>query len=189
MKRFCALLVMVFLTGCSSSVSIQGWQSELETYIANQENGDASFLRDPAGESRHKRFAVLGASSPDKSSDVAGVLVGRPEFQGKHWLVFLVAAVKQREVQDIRVAMVSDDGPKRQWIWSEENSNALTSYRKFHESRWRRLDAVRTDAPIDAGLFPPDDDVYQFGSAGNTAWVTERNSGSRWTMVMSSGKE
>jgi hypothetical protein len=188
MKPISLLAMILLLAGCSRSVSMQGWQSNLETYVTHEANGDVSFLRDPAGDARHKRFAALGNLSPDDATDVSGIFLGRTSVHGQNWLVFVVASVKQREVEDIRVAMASDDGGTRQWIWSEENSAALETYNKYRESRWRRLDPVRTEPPIESGLFPPDEDIYRFEFAGNTAWVTERNSGARWTIVLPGAK-
>lgn len=181
-----ALLTLLIATlgGCAGSVSMQGWQDEFESYVANYESGDVSFLRDPGGESRHKRFAVLGDLSPDKSTEVCGAFLGRSTVQGRPWLVFVVAQVKQRDVEDIRVAMASDDHPTRQWIWSQENDAALNTYKRYRESRWRNLDPTREQSPIEPGLFPPDEDIFRFEFAGNTAWVSERNSGARWTIVL-----
>jgi hypothetical protein len=188
MKLAALIVLAVILAGCSGSVSVNGWQNGFETHVANQANGDVSFLRDPAGDARHKRFAIIGDLSPDKATDVSGAFLGRSAVQGRPWLVFIVASVKQHEVQDIRVAMASDDGGKRAWIWSEENSRALETYTKYRESRWKRFDPVRDEPPISPGLFPPDEDIYRFEVAGNTAWVTELNSGARWTIVLSDKK-
>ena len=184
MKRLGCIILFAMMSGCSSSVSIDEWQNNFEAYLANHESGDPSFLRDPTGSSRHARFAVLGGLSPDKSTDVSGAVVGRPTVQGRPWLVFIVASVNERNVQDIRVAMASDDGGAREWTWSEENPASLATYKGYHASRWKRFDPVREQPPITPGLFPPDEDLYRFEIAGNTAWVTELNSGARWTIVL-----
>lgn len=189
MKCLLALLLLLLAAGCSSKASIQSWQNSFESFTANEANGDPSYLRDPAGASRHKRFAVLGGDSPDGSTDVSGALVGRSTVQGRPWLVFVVATVEDREVQDIRLAMASDDGGKRVWLWSDENPTVLETYNQYHATRWKRFDAVREQPPILPGLFPADEDIYRLDVAGNTAQLVELNSGARWTVVVNSEQQ
>jgi hypothetical protein len=184
LRSIIALLTSIVLTtGCSSSVSLTHWQKALEKHIADNAGGDSSFLREDNGDSL-PRFAVLGHALPEKSTDVSGVVLGRRSIAGTEWLIFLTAAVKHEEVEDIRLALYDDGpGPPR-WVISEPNPDALTAYERARVSRWRKLHPVRTTAPATEGLFPPEDDRFQLTIAGNTASVVHEDSGARWTVVV-----
>ena len=177
------LAVSLSAAGCSSSVSMTQWQKALEKHIADNAYGDSSFLREDNGDSL-PRFAVLGHASPEKSTDISGVVLGRKPIAGTDWLVFLTAAVKHGEVEDIRLALFDDGSGPTRWIISEPHPEALAVYERFREAQWRRLHPVRTTAPASEGLFPPENDRFQLTIAGNTVSVMHEQSGARWTVVV-----
>jgi len=190
LRPMCALtLAISIVAGCQRSVSIESWQKGLEQSVAKQESGDLSFLRDRNSESSLRQFTVIGAPSPENSTDVTGVLMGRRAIDDRQWMIFLVGSVRKRIVHDIRVAMLSDDGGSpRQWLVSRSDPEALKTYLRDKNNAWRALHPGRTEPPTDALSFPTEDDMFQLEVAGNTISVIHPKSGARWTLVTSDSK-
>lgn len=185
-KALVLLSIVVWLlpvAGCSNSVSMSGWQQSLERYVAEQHHNDLSFLRKPDQASTYRQFTILGGNSPDQSTDVAGILLGRRTLDGTDWLVFLMASVKKRTVDDIRIAMLSDEHGNRHWLLSGENPQSLAAYQRYRLSVWQKNHPNREDPPLNADIFPTEDDVFRLDIAGNTVSVLEVHSGVRWTLV------
>lgn len=187
MRAVCAAVVCVCAAGCafSTNVTIGSWQKSLDDYSANEANGDLSFLRDTGGASGRPQFAVHGSNLPQESADVTGVLLGRREFWGGYWYVFLVGGVKNDVVQDVRVAVRSDDSAAPKWLVSRDDPVALEKYRQFKDTAWRARNPGRTTPPLFAMGFPAPDDDYELNIAGNTVSVTHKQSGSSWVLVAS----
>lgn len=177
------MLGVIILAGCSSSASIDSWQRGLERYADQQSSGDMTFLREPTEPGTRGEFAMLGGLSPDSSTDVSGRLLDRASVDGSNWLVFIVGAVKDRVVQDIRLAAVTDEPGQRRWFVSESNPGSLQGYLIA-----RRVSAAAqgntANQPQIYGLFPPDSDVFRVEQAGNTISAVDAKSGARWTIVI-----
>ena len=172
-------------TGCGQKkATLSAWQKAMEQSSVARSNGDMSFLRQTSHVSEAEQFAVLGGKSPDESTDVAGILLARREINNADWLVFLVAVVEKCEVSDIRVAMMSDEPDRRTWLISRENSAAVDSYKRYHQSVVRRNHSDREEPPNNPALFPSESDVFRLDVAGNTVTAVEEKSGVKWTLVL-----
>lgn len=170
-------------TGCGSKhASLADWRRSVMQRASNDGGGELSFLRDPVGRSERRRFDVIGTDSPDESTDVKGVLLGRREINGRPWLVFLVGSVKERRVEDIRVAMLSDDASKSKWMMSSADHEALDLYRQYKQKAWQALHPDRSEPPMRAMEFPAESDVYRLEQDDAGISIIEANSGARWTL-------
>lgn len=180
-----ALAIIVSGAGCASKhVSLESWRTSLEQYAVNHASGDLHFLRDDAGAASRPRFAVIGADSPDESTDIVGVLLGRRTIQGRDWLVFLVGTLKSQSIEDVRVALLADAPEPYRWEISQPDPAALQVYRQSKETAWRALHPNRNEPPRLAMTFPADEDVYRLEVAGNTISITEEHSRAKWTLVL-----
>src|SRR5688572_11704018 len=102
---FIATVLALSTGACSNRVTLREWQNELERYIAQQADEDASFLREGVPGASPGRFDVIGGEWAHKATDVTGLLLGRRKIQDRDWLIFLVGSVKNQTVQDIRIAL------------------------------------------------------------------------------------
>lgn len=193
LHSICFITLMAGMMGCSSKrVTMHAWQGELDEFAATHADGDLIFLREDAGGgiggdgagSLRQQFGVLAAKSPDDSTDVMGVLLGRRNIQGEDWLVFLIGSVKQRIVQDIRVALRSDSPTQSKWLLGRADSASVAQYRRFKQDPWLSANPNQKQAPAALLGFPSEQDVYQLETAGNTVSVLESKSGARWTLVL-----
>lgn len=182
------LLPLLICGGCgggssSSPASLQIWQKTLEKHTLEDEHGDPSFLRNNDIDNTH-RFAILGNFATEKSTDISGALLARHHILGQHRMIFIVGSAKTGQLNDIRLAVMTDGAVTNRWIISEPNSDALATYERAKDSRWSRANPVRTQRPTPQGLFPYEDDRFRAEVAGNTVSVFEDGSGARWTVVI-----
>jgi hypothetical protein len=174
------------LAGCGGSsrpVTMDAWRSSVRKFADDQGNADTASLRDQAAGGAG--FAVTGAKSPDESTDVAGVLVGRRPAQGRDWLVFLVGAVTKRQVTDIHVAMMSDAPGKPQWREGASDPVSLKTYRDAGISKYRTPDAKGKQSP-QPEWFPREQDAFTLEVSDDRVTVTDRNSGAKWVLSLAS---
>lgn len=176
--------VVLFAAGCSRTASLESWQERLVQYSTNQHDGRMTFLSEPNALTGQHQFTVLGGASAHKSTDVTGVLLGRRSVEGRDWLIFLVGAIKKSAVDDIRLAMLSDDGGPRQWIVGQADGDALKQYRQFKDRAWRSRHPDRSEPPWNAMSFPTEDDVFDLEVAGGTITAMHAASGARWTLAL-----
>ena len=177
------LLAGLLITpGCGSSVSVSEWQSSLDQFAADYANDDLSFLREVDGASSQRTFSIIGASTPEKSTDITGVLLGRRTIADRQWLIFLIGRVKARQVEDIRLALRTDDSGAPKWIVSHDNSDALRQYREQRDKAWRTLHPDRDSPPVHAFEFPAEEDLFQFDVNGREVIATHESSGARWVV-------
>lgn len=175
-----------FCNGCGSkNITISEWQTALDRYAIEHANDDMSFLRESGGPSSTRAFSVLGANTPEKSTDISGVLLGRRAIGERQWLVFLLGRVKKREVEDIRLALRSDDAGATAWVISDDDDDAVDKYRNFKDAQWRAHDPARKSPPLHALEFPSEDDVFGVEIRGEQVIAVEERSGARWTLDVS----
>ena len=92
-------------------------------------------------------------------------------------------------IKDIRIAMLSDQPGKPQWLVSREDPASLESYRRHKTQAWRAAQPQRRDIPSRQLTFPAVEDVYVLDVAGNTVAVNDAKSGARWTMVVAQPRQ
>ena len=170
--------------GCRSSVTINEWQKSLEQYAAQEVNHDTAFLRENSMSAPRRHFTILGTATPEKSTDVEGLLLGRKNLEaaGGPWLIFLVGRVKQREVEDIRIALRSDDAGEARWIVGDDDSEAFDAYKAYREKMWRERHPGRKDPPLFAYDFPAEEDRFELEIAKAAIVVKHEASGATWSL-------
>lgn len=183
----CIILISIGLgcAGCGSSVTVSEWQAALDQFAAEHANDDLSFLREHDGDSSARTFAVLGANTPEKSTDITGVLLGRRAIGAREWLVFLLGRVKKREVEDIRLALRSDDDGPAAWVVGDDDDGGLKKYRTHKDDQWRARHAGRESPPRHTFEFPSEEDVFGLDVRGQQVIAVEERSGARWTVKVS----
>lgn len=169
--------------GSSRPVTMDTWRSSAIKFTTDQANGDSAALRDTSIGGVPSTFAVIGAKSPDASTDVAGVLLGRRSVQGRDWLVFLVGSTTKRQVTDIHVAMMSDGTGPTEWREGVSDAAALKAYRDAGASKYRMPDSTGKPLPKPE-WFPREQDAFSLEVSGDRVSVTDRNSGAKWTLSL-----
>ncbi|MCI0363051.1 MAG: hypothetical protein L0Y44_00605 [Phycisphaerales bacterium] len=161
------------------------WRRGVQRHSSQESHGDLSFLRESSiGDPSRPVFSMIGGDSPDGSTDVTGVLLSRRTIAGRDWLVFLVGSVKRRRVEDIRIALRSDDDQKIKWIMGPSDREALASYIRQKENTWKDLHPERTGPPLDAMSFPAESDVFKIEQQGNTITIREVTSSAHWNLTV-----
>ena len=185
----CFVTLELSMIGCASKrITMREWQGNLDQFAATQADSDLIFLRERPEDSPRKQFVVIGAKSPDDSTDVTGLLLGRRHIQGDDWVLFLLGSVNDRIVQDIRVALRSDSPAQPKWLIGRADSSSVAQYRRFKQDAWLTSNPTQKQVPKALLGFPSEEDVYQLETAGNTISVTESKSGARWTLVVPESK-
>jgi hypothetical protein len=179
------LLALTMQCGCSRSVSLSQWQNQLDHYASDEVNDDTSFLRQNPLRSPQRNFTIIGTGTPEKSTDVTGVLIARKPLQGSDWLIFLVGQVKHRQVEDSRIALRSDDGGTPRWLIGQQQKQAFERYRAHQEAVWRENHPGREKPPMFAHQFPAESDAFRLEQAGDEVTVTHEQSGAQWSMQFS----
>lgn len=185
MKCFAIIWIAVMaltMPGCSSSVTVAEWESSLDQYAADHANNDLSFLRERENANSFRQFSIVGTSTPEKSTDINGVLLGRKMIGDRPWLVFVIGRVKHRQVEDIRLALRSDDGRSPKWVIGDASSDSLQEYRAHREQLWRKRHPERQSPPLHAFEFPVEEDVFQLTINGAEVVATHEASGARWSV-------
>lgn len=162
------LLPLLFATACTSTVSVQQWQKGVETYVAQQANGDLASLRHVASQ-EDRTFAVLGDYTPHTSADVVGVLVGHPIVQRQPWALFVVGNVDRGTLKQTRLAAVAQHEGDMIWRVGDVDETATQRYLQAH-----------TDRPV----FPHPADNYTVTTRGPAVQVTDRTSGATWELTL-----
>jgi hypothetical protein len=183
-----ALSLLASLVGCGSSrkaASIPRWQKSVETYVRQQGNGDPTILRDVTVADERTGFALIGGPSPRNSTDAIGLLLGHPQVGAERWFVYLVALVDERRARDVRLAAMADAGDgKMQWVVGQKDEQALETYLKHREDRWRSLFPDRKDPPLNYTGFPTEGDTFQLDVSGDRLTATHEASGATWELTV-----
>ncbi len=176
-------MIMLVAAGCSRHVSVDTWQGTLEQFAQQHANNDLAFLRDYNSDAPRRTFNVIGTADPKKSTDVIGVLLGRRVVNDSAWYIFLVGQQRNGVVEDIRIAMISDDTSSRQWLISDEESSGLAAYQQYKQQLWKLRHPGRTTPPLSYTSFPGEDDDFHLDVDGNRVMVVEKNSHARWMLL------
>jgi hypothetical protein len=174
------LLVAALATGgCTTSQPVDLWQKRVAQYVAEEGHGDITSLRGTEpGEPR----PVFGVT--DGKVEVQGILLGRSTLNHEQWWTYIVGVMKNDDVTDLRVIGVTDVDGDVTFSQSSENEAALERYRNYRLKQWT---AYRLDSESDSDFvcsFPGPNDSFTLHSDGSIATVTERQSGTRWTLVL-----
>src|SRR5215212_4610312 len=114
MSNASAIVIFTLLAaaGCQQQVTLRSWRNEVEHYIWDQGNGDASVLRDLPTPGAWKGFSIISENDPASATDVNGVLLAHRAIGSKTYFIYMVGLVRQQQVQDIRLALLwgSPDG-------------------------------------------------------------------------------
>jgi hypothetical protein len=178
------ILVGIAMTGCGTNRPFELWQRNLDDYVANHGNGDITCLRNVDPESPRPTFGA------EKGATLAqGVLVGCEQAGSRLWWVYVVGASRDGQLKEVRVLAVTDTGDGLAFSSSIDDDAATEQYLLRRRTEQRQY---RTDNPSDAtfaGAFPGPTDVFTMSVAGMTASVSERNSGARWSLLLTESQQ
>jgi hypothetical protein len=176
------ILILVGAGGCQPQVSMQTWQGNVDHYVWDQGNGDASVLRDVPTSGQWKGFAIITENDPASSMDVNGVLLAHRQIGSRTYFIYLVGLTRQQQVQDIRVALLWATPEGLQWRWGGGNNDALKAYSDFKSAQWKKLFPGRTDGPWSYTGFPGEGDMFKLSVTANRVTATHDASGAQWTL-------
>jgi hypothetical protein len=176
-----AMLVVVG-AGCQEQVTLSSWQNEVDHYLLDQANGDPSALRDLPTPGPWKGFSIIGENDPASATDVNGVLLAHRPIGPKTYFIYLVAVVRQQQVQDIRLALLSASPDGDQWRSSRGNNDSLRVYSDFKTAEWKKLFPGRAVGPWSCTGFPGEGDVFKLNISGGKVTATHEQSGAQWTL-------
>lgn len=172
------LLVALGLAGCGSTVTADRWQTELQRYVEKEAGGDLSDLRCVLNTDGEPEFTVLGGTSPTDGVDACGRLVDVVEVDGRTWLVYALAQLKNQRVEYVRPAAVTRSPSGLQCVLGDLDPDTTNHY----------LDASK-QTHIPAGLepvrlWPRPGDRFVASAQGSTLILSELHSGARWHLQL-----
>jgi len=175
----CVLVVGLMVGGCSTGRPVELWQQRVTQYVADEGNGDITSLRNTEPGAARPVFGVTSGSV-----EVQGLLLGFSTTDQQSWWTYIVGVMKDDNVTDLRLIAVSDAGSDLVFSQSAEDGAATERYRDSRLKQWtaNRLDPSEGDGFVCS--FPGPNDSFTLDAAGNTATVTERQSGARWTVLL-----
>jgi hypothetical protein len=184
MKLF-GLLAIVLLSmnaiGCGTTVNMSTWQKDVERYVREDGRGDPNVLRDLTLDDHRHGFGVAGDEDPTHGTDAKGLLLGHKVVEGKPWYFYLVGIVKNRKVEEIRLAALSAGSGNYQWLVSPKSNDALHMYRNFNEGLGKTRFPGKKNAPVEYSSFPRSDD-FELTLDGTRANVVHKPSGAWWDL-------
>jgi hypothetical protein len=173
------LVAALAVGGCTTSQPIELWQKRVAQFVTEEGHGDITSLRGTEpGEPR----PVFGVT--DGKVEVQGILLGRSTLNHEQWWTYIVGVMKHDDVTDLRVIGVTDVDGDVTFSQSSENEAALERYRNYRLKHWA---TYRLESASDSDFtcsFPGPNDSFTLHGAANTVTVTERQSGTRWTLVL-----
>lgn len=184
MKVFSITIFMLFAAGCQQQVSLDSWRNSVEHYVQDQANGDVSVLRDLATSGPWKGFSVISENDPAAATDVNGVLLAHQQIGSKNYFVYLVGLVRQQQVQDIRLALLSAGPDGHDWRWSPQDKDGFRLYHDYQDAQWHKLFPQRQVAPWSYSGFPCEGDVFTISVTGRRVTATHERSGAQWTLEL-----
>ena len=204
LRMILALTLVLVATGCAGSTrSIKAWQTSVQTYIAEQGNGDLNALRNVTDRPSQRQFSLLRAKkggvpvvSPTHT-DVKAVLLGHRPINGQKWFLFLVGTLHydgrfqnipldDPQLRDIRVVALSTDRGKLKWVVGRENSAALDRYYQHKQEAWRWRYPGSNDEDVILSGFPAVEDDFQLSIFGDGVNVVDEPSGALWALAIPS---
>jgi hypothetical protein len=188
--RQCALVLACAIAfgGCnpgsgSRPVSLNIWQTQMQTYVRDQGNGDMNALRDVEIMPGQPGFRVFSNDRPEQSKDIAGVLVGVLPRGSETWYVYVVGNLDREQVTSIHLAAVRSNSDQFQWVIGEDSQAGTTAYRAQREKAWRAHQGDR-EPPRSAFGFPNPEDQFSMLTTGDTITVRDATSGAAWTLTI-----
>ena len=175
------MLIALVAGGCQQ-VSLRTWRESVEHYVWDQGNGDPSVLRDLPTSGTWKGFSVISENDAASATDANGILIAHRAIGAKTYFIYLVGLVKQRQVQDIRLALLHASGEGFDWRFSRRSADGLRVYRDFQDAHWKKLNPQGGAAPWSRSGFPCEGDVFRISVAGNRVIATHEASGAQWML-------
>jgi hypothetical protein len=177
-----AILLLLGASGCQQQVSLRAWRETVEHYVWDQANGDPSVIRDLPTPGTWKGFSILSENDPASATDVNGVLLAHRPIGPKTYFIYLVGLMRQQQVQDIRLALLSPSPDGFQWRFTRSNNQNLRVYRDFKVAQWQKLFPQRPDGPWSYTGFPSEGDIFKLAISGGKITATHEQSGASWTV-------
>lgn len=192
-------LVLVAASGCADPM--HAWKSSLVRYVNKQGNGDLNALRQLQGSPAEGDFSLLGAGHggfplfAPRRTDAHGELLGRREFVGHDWFIFLLGLVEYQgkladwpldapRLIDLRLVAVSAVNGKFRWLVGPPDPQALEQYGQPQLEAWRRSDPSRAAALTAPTRFPTPADILQLSVDADAIIAVDEHSGARWTLPL-----
>lgn len=183
--------------GCTVGNPVAKWQSAVNRYVAHVGNGNPQVLRTAAGSNPSQvdrrglitfnRLAIRAGWRARRTFDVFGALLEvRPMQEGQSY-VFVVAVTERTrptgsdpipaaEIRDLRLAVMHT--PARTWRWKV--SPAMPGATEQYRAARAESDALARP------FFPAPGDRFECETRDGRLIVTERRSGARWELALSS---
>lgn len=184
---------LLTLTGCGGgavrSVSLNAWQQNVQQYVKERGEGDATVLRDVTLADGRKGYAMLGNPVLKDSTDAIGLLIGVPAIGGHPAFVYLVALNEKGKANDMRLVAVTVDGGGLHFHVGHPNPAALQTYLKYHEQAWRSRFPGREDAPMLAENFPAPDDVFTLTVEPTRLTAVHQATKADWSVSLTGGRQ
>jgi hypothetical protein len=181
------------LCGCnpgsgSRPVSLNIWQTNVQSYVQDHGNGDLNSLREVEITPGQPGFRAYSHDRPEQSKDVVGVLVGvvpRGEGGVESWYVYVVGSLDREQVTLIHLAAVRADADKFQWLMGQDSGGGTVAYLDQRKKNWQAHQADR-EPPRSALGFPSEEDQFSMQVAGDIVTVNESASGATWMLTFAS---
>lgn len=204
LRMILTLTLVLVATGCGGSTrSIMAWQSSVQTYIAEQGNGDLNALRNVTDRPSQKQFSLLRAKKGGvpvvlpTHTDVKAVLLGHHLINGQKWFLFLVGTLHydgryqnipldDPQLRDVRVVALSTDRGKLKWVVGRGNSEALDRYYQHKQEAWRWRYPGSDDEDVILSGFPAVEDDFKLSIFGDGVNVIDEPSGALWALAIPS---
>jgi hypothetical protein len=172
-------LAALGLTGCGTTVTADRWRTEVERYVDEQADGDPSGLRCVVNADGEPEFTVLGGNAPTDGVDACGRLVDVVEVDGRTWLVYALAQLKNQQVEQIRPAAVTRGSNGLRCVIGKADPKTVRHY----------LDASSKHAPALADLepihtWPRPGDRFVASAEGSMLTLSDLRSGARWRLQL-----
>lgn len=158
--------------------SLSAWQRTLEQYVWDRANGDPNVLADVSWDDVHKGFAVIGDALPDRSTDEIGLLLAHRMVDGRPWFLFLLGAVRERNLEDLRPVALNVEAGDFHWSVGAPNEKSLSLYRAWSEADRSREEPPDPNAPP----FPRPQETFEVTVRRDTFIVSHEESGAEWEL-------
>jgi hypothetical protein len=188
---------IVLCYGCAVGNPVAKWKSAVDRYVADIGNGDPQVLRTVAGSNPSQvdrrglitfnRLALRAGWPPGRTYDVFGALLEvHPMKEGQGYVFVVAVAERARptgsdpipaaEIRDLRLAVMHT--PARTWRW-KVSPVTPSSTEQYRAAR------IESDA-LARPFFPAPGDRFECETHDGRLIVTERRSGARWELSLSS---
>lgn len=183
-----ALLAAALAAAACRSAPISIYQQRLESFVAEERNGDLDSIRTASDNA--DRFDVLwvgGGGIPlitMTRTDAHGLILDTQQIAGRQWYVLIVGVVHytgpyemvpldDASVNEIHLVAVTADGSHRlDWLVGESDPESLKAYRA----------AQLADDPKASTGFPTDADQWTLQRVAGQLRATEAHSGAVWSL-------